>query len=218
MFNNLCQEDPADNGFAHFQYLNPKDPRKKGPWSDIVTVQPVQLWIVDPNVPHLATKRKVEYLCCLRVLTEYVLALECTRQLYKIRPGEFWTALGSKMNGAGIDLDKMQHKLEPTTLSKIVVTLSEKGGITVKSDEEAGDSPGKLGGHYLRGHSGSVAYTLACCPGGACWDASLGIDRARHTLASFKKYYSRGVCPRMLQIFLRHPLRSRMFFETALLL
>ena len=30
-----------------------------------------------------------------------------------------------------------------------------------------------------------------------CWDATEGIDRARHTLASFFKSYLRGVVPRL---------------------
>ena len=33
---------------------------------------------------------------------------------------------------------------------------------------------------------------------GASWDAEEGIDRARHTLASFFKSYLRGVVPRLV--------------------
>ena len=72
----------------------------------------------------------------------------------------------------------------------------------------------KLAGHFLRGHAGSVAYTLALAEG-AAWGPLLGVDRARHTLASFKKSYARGVVPRLVAAFRRHKHRSKLRFEEA---
>ena len=71
-----------------------------------------------------------------------------------------------------------------------------------------------VAGHFLRGHAGSVAYTLAVAEG-ADWDAMLGVDRARHTLASFKKSYARGVVPRLTAAFRNHRRRGKLRFEEA---
>ena len=59
------------------------------------------------------------------------------------------------------------------------------------------ETPGKkeytnLAGHFLRGHAGSIAYTLAMeC--GATWAKTLCIERVRHTITSFMKNYCRGI-------------------------
>ena len=71
-----------------------------------------------------------------------------------------------------------------------------------------------LAGHFLRGHAGSTAYHLAV-EHGAQWDPLLAIDRARHTLQSFRKHYSRGVHPRVAAAFARHPRKVELRFEEA---
>ena len=65
-----------------------------------------------------------------------------------------------------------------------------------------------------RGHAGSIAYHLAV-EHGAMWDPLLGVDRARHTLASFRKHYSRGVHPRVAAAYARHKHRAKLRFEEA---
>lgn len=72
----------------------------------------------------------------------------------------------------------------------------------------------KLAGHFLRGHADGVAYTLALGEG-ATWDPLLGVDRARHTLESFKKSYSRGVVLRLVTAFRRHKHSRNLRFEEA---
>ena len=48
---------------------------------------------------------------------------------------------------------------------------------------------------------------------GASWDPLLGVDRARHTLDSFKKSYSRGASPRLIAAFGKHRERRVLRFE-----
>ena len=65
-------------------------------------------------------------------------------------------------------------------------------------DEDAtGPERVQLSGHFVRGHAGSIAYELAT-KHNASWDAEEGIDRARHTLASFFKSYLWGVVARLV--------------------
>ena len=71
-----------------------------------------------------------------------------------------------------------------------------------------------MAGHFLRGHAGSVAYTLAMAEG-ARWDPMLGVDRARHSADSFKKSYSRGMVPRLTAAFRRHKHSGKLRFEEA---
>ena len=69
-------------------------------------------------------------------------------------------------------------------------------------------------GHFLRGHAGSIAYTLAVeC--GATWEKTLCIERARHTIKSFMKNYCRGVVPRLRAAFTAHPQKEQLRFEEA---
>ena len=74
-----------------------------------------------------------------------------------------------------------------------------------------------LAGHFMRGHSGSLAYYLSM-EHGASWGPMLGIDRARHTLPSFFASYARGVClplVRLITKFDAHPKKSELRFESA---
>ena len=50
------------------------------------------------------------------------------------------------------------------------------------------------------GHAGSIAFELATNHA-AGWEATEGIDRARHTMQSFFASYLRGVVPRMKSAF-----------------
>ena len=70
------------------------------------------------------------------------------------------------------------------------------------ADDEDATAPEhtKLSGHFIRGHAGSIAYELAINHG-AAWESTEGIDRARHTMASFFKSYLRGVVPRLVMAF-----------------
>ena len=83
--------------------------------------------------------------------------------------------------------------------------------------EDGGNKEGaKLSGHFLRGHAGSIAYVLALHHG-ASWSPTLGIDRARHTMASFIRSYFRGVSRRLTAAFdaLPRNLRVLLRFEEA---
>ena len=56
-----------EGGFIQRNCLNPKDPRRKGEWSDTVETRPLHPHIlVDSNCPHLATEQRVAYLCSFR--------------------------------------------------------------------------------------------------------------------------------------------------------
>ena len=57
------------------------------------------------------------------------------------------------------------------TLAGMKVGKNEKGGAVEKE---------KLAAHFLRGHAGSVAYTLKMTEG-ASWSEALHLDRARHS-------------------------------------
>ena len=132
-----------------------------------------------------------------------------------------------------VGFDGKLKPLESSSIAGLVVKVAHAGGlVTTKSEETsakdrigntpvadasgAGGGAGevKLAGHFLRGHAGSVAYTLALAEG-AAWEPLLGIDRARHTLASFKRSYSRGVVPRMVVAFNRHSRKGKLRFEEA---
>ena len=106
--------------------------------------------------------------------------------------------------------------LKPCSIGELVQKRAGKGGLRVsKADtESAKDGQDQLAGRFLRGHAGSVAYTLAV-EGGAHWDPLLGVDRARYTLDSFQKSYSRGVAPRLRAQFERHPKKQILRFEEA---
>ena len=69
-----------------------------------------------------------------------------------------------------------------------------------------------LAGHVLRGHSASLAFELSK-EAGCCWDGSLGVDRARHTLVSFQRSYSRGVAARLRNVYIKHVNRLVLRFE-----
>ena len=106
--------------------------------------------------------------------------------------------------------------LLPDTIGGLVKKRAAAGGLKVNSSEDTGakDTRVALAGRFLRGHAGSIAYELAVHEG-AHWDPLLGVDRARHTLGSFLKHYSRGVAPRIVAAFRRHEHRETLRFEEA---
>ena len=99
----------------------------------------------------------------------------------------------------------------------VVVDLVKKAGYKVAQNENTRQefpNQEKLAGHFLRGHSGSLAYFLAV-EHGASWNPMLGIDRARHTINSFFSSYARGVALRISAAFNKHPHKDKLRFETA---
>jgi hypothetical protein len=199
------------DGYIEVQYLNPKDPRKKGVWSDVVTVRPLQVdLLVDPTVPHLATADKVGYLCWVRTMVEYINIAETQGRWKKVRPGGFWFSHTHYEVVGGHHL-----LLSAERIGKIVKDYAAKAGIGPVSHHDDGkDTEATLAGHFLRGHAASIAYTLAV-QYGASWDAMLGVDRARHTLQSFFKSYSRGTVVRLISAFSKHKSKKNLRFESA---
>jgi hypothetical protein len=199
------------DGYVEVQYLNPKDPRKKGLWSDVVTVQPLQVdLLVDPKVPHLATTEKVEYLCWVRTMVEFINVAESQGRWKKVRPGGFWFSHTHYEVVGGNHL-----LLSAERIGKIVKDYAAKAGIGAVSHKDEGhDTEATLAGHFLRGHAASIAYTLAVLHG-ASWDAMLGVDRARHTLQSFFKSYARGTVVRLTSAFSKHKFKKNLRFESA---
>ena len=124
--------------------------------------------------------------------------------------GKTWTAITQR------GLDNKLLPLKPETIAGLIKKRAGLGGLKVgKTETERATENGDiLAGHFLRGHAGSVAYTLAV-QAGASWDPLLGVDRARHTLHSFQANYSRGITPRLLVQFEKHPNRKLLRFEEA---
>jgi hypothetical protein len=201
----------GNGGHIRRNYLDPKDPRKKGDWSDTVRTMPLRLsMLVDTNKPWLEDEETVGYLCSIRVKRDYFRCMEALGQMDKIPKGKTWTAISTtSVNGKLLDL-------KPQTIASLVKKRAAAGGLNVKTTESAKteDEGETLAGHFLRGHAGSIAYSLAVYEG-ASWDPLLGIDRARHTLASFQKSYSRGIAPRLEAQFRQHSRKAELRFEEA---
>lgn len=208
----------GDGGYIRQNYKNPKDPRRTGEWSDTVQTRPLRLGIlVDKAVPWLYDEDTVAKLCSVRVLRDYVKCMEAMKWMDKIPKDHFWT----HCKAGAMGMDGKLPLLQATSIATIVKKQAANGGLNVtKADSPAQAKgaqkreEGQLAGHFLRGHAGSVAYTLALSEG-ATWDPLLGIDRARHTLESFKKSYARGVVPRLMTAFRSHDNKSQLRFEEA---
>lgn len=204
----------GEGGCVRLNYKNPKDPRKRGEWSDTVEMRPLRLrMLVDPSTPWLCDEDTVGFLCAVRVMRDYIRCLEELEWMDKIPHGCTWTYV----NSAPFDLAGKLRPLLPSSIASLVKARATTGGLKTQK-ENAGynqqDTEAAVSGHFLRGHAGSVAYTLAVHEG-AGWDPLLGVDRARHTLASFQKHYSRGVVPRLVAVFRKHPRRKLLRFEEA---
>ena len=159
-------------------------------------------WLEDPVT--------VGYLCSVRARRDYLRCLEAREDMALVPKGTAWVALSQK------DMRGRLLPLQPQTIATIVKNRAAAGGLRVTKSEgsTAEDKADALAGHFLRGHAGSVAYTLATVEG-ASWDPMLGVDRARHTLVSFQRSYSRGVVPRLIAAFNRHSRKGKLRFEEA---
>ena len=199
-------------GAIYRNYRHPKDPRKTGDTSDSVMTQPLRLEkLVNPKCPWLADAKTVGFLCSVRVKRDFYRCMEKQGLVDKVPAGKTWTALKTQR------VDGMLGPLLPSTVATLVKKRASLGGLKVHSGEEPGrstDNSDTLAGHFLRGHAGSVAYSLAV-EYGAGWDPLLGIDRARHTLTSFQKHYQRGVHPRLSAAFTSHKYQNELRFEEA---
>jgi hypothetical protein len=211
----------GDGGTTQRNYLNPKDPRRKGLLSDTVETRPLRIELmVNTDVQYLSTPAKVGYLCSVRSRRDYAKCLEALQVMSKIPPNTQWVAMTNKAIKIGV-IEKLQPLL-PASIAEIVKKIAKGGGLSVGKNEEPGALdlaartlyPETLAGHFLRGHAGSVAYTLAIVAD-APWSSSLGVDRARHTLNSFLKHYSRGVVPRLVSAYRQHPHSRQLRFEEA---
>jgi hypothetical protein len=204
------------DGFTQRNYLNPKDPRRKGKWSDTVEVAPLRpALLVDEKVPWRSTATRVGYTCSTRVLRGYYFILRSMKLLDVLPEMKVWTSCHQKTVGGKL------LPLASASIAAIVKKTAADGGLRVGTSDnlQAADlrrpeGQDVLAGHFLRGHMGSVAYTLATqC--GAGWDPLAGIDRARHTLQVFLNSYSRGVAPELITAFRGHPDAQRLRMEEA---
>jgi hypothetical protein len=211
----------GDGGSIQRNYLNPKDPRRKGELSDTVETRPLRIhMLMNEDVPHLSTPERVGYLCSVRSRRDYVRCLEALKVVHKVPLATQWVHLTNKSIHVGMN-DKLQP-LTPSSIAEIIKKVAKGGGLNVGKNEAPGaldlpertKYPETLAGHFLRGHAGSVAYTLAVVAD-ATWSSSLGIDRARHTMKSFFRNYSRGVVPRLITTFRQHPHSRQLRFEEA---
>ena len=177
----------ATDGFIEINYLNPKDPRKCGEWSDTTTVRPLRLdQLLDKSALHLCRYQLIAYLCFVRSLEILARTMEKKGMMSKITPGSFWVS-DTAVDAAGNPLP-----LKSETLSKLIQKQCQKVGLTVCHNETATqkDNDTKLAGHFLRGHAGSLAYDLYKM--GSTWPSDEGINRARHTFSTFFKNYYRA--------------------------
>jgi hypothetical protein len=100
----------AEDGFVEANYKDPKDPRKKGVWSDTVTHRPLGVQVVlGAKFSHLATKEAVESVCAIRLLKSLVVDMmeigmlgEWSDGKYiattkSVQEGKFWASKSQKM-------------------------------------------------------------------------------------------------------------------------
>ena len=151
-------------GYCEVQYLDPKDPRKVGRWSEITTVRPLRPKVmIDASTEHLTTHQDIAYLCFLRTLQHFALVLEKMDLIDKIPWGKFWCH--NQQKGP----DGRPLCLKACSLANIVKKKLAAANILTAEETETDrgeDTPQRLAGHFLRGHAGSVAYDFAF--DGAC--------------------------------------------------
>ena len=220
-----------EDGVIEVQYLDPKDPRKRGQWSDVVTQRPVRLdALVAAKFERVKTEEEAGSLCAVRSLLKLVKdmdqlgilgtwnGIQYSATEHSVPAGHFWASKTAYVVGT-----RKARPLLPQSLASIVKKITEQCNVGVVGAGDArdgwGEAPGatektRLAGHYLRGHAGSIAFELATNHG-ASWEASEGIDRARHTLESFFKNYLRGVVPRLIVSFNGAPNKKELRFEEA---
>ena len=106
----------GDGGIIQRQYFQPKDPRRKGDWSEVVETSPLRLHlIVDKNKPWLSTPQRAGYLCSVRSRRDYARCLEAIGAMELIPMGTTWTSITQKDVQA-----KKLAKLKPSTIANIV--------------------------------------------------------------------------------------------------
>ena len=177
-------------------YLNPKDPRKCGEWSDTTTVRPLRLHqLLDASQPHLCRHQLIAYLCFIRSLEIMARTMEAKGMMTKIKIGSFW------VSDTAVDAAGNYLPLKSETLSKLIQKQCEAVGLSVNHNETATqkDTEQKLAGHFLRGHAGSLAYDLYKL--GSTWPSDEGINRARHTFSTFFKNYYRATNRRTIMAY-----------------
>jgi hypothetical protein len=130
-----------------------------------------------------------------------------------IQEGKFWASKSQVTLGS-----ERFKPLLAKSLGTLIRDLTKQLGIGAVNteSEEGGEKEGsRLSGHFLRGHAGSIAYTLAMSHG-ASWGATEGVDRARHALPPSLKSYSRGVTPRLVIAFNSAKNKRELGLEEAL--
>ena len=186
------------DGFLEVNYKEPKDPRRTGKMSVTTTVRPLRLRVVmNTEVLHLSTPQRVAYLCFVRSLKWLIATMERMHLFEHIETGRFW------VNDKQKDAMGRPVPLKATSLSSLVKKQMERVGMQCGSDtddKEGGKENTTLSGHFLRGHAGSLAYDLSKI--GASWNDDEGINRARHTFATFFKCYHRATVLRVKVAFL----------------
>jgi hypothetical protein len=186
------------DGFLELNYKEPKDPRRTGKMSVTTTVRPLRLrMVLNAEVLHLSTPQRVAYLCFVRSLKWLIATMERMHILEHIETGRFW------VNDKQKDAMGRPAPLKATSLSSLVKKQMERVGMQCGSDtddKEGGREITTLSGHFLRGHAGSLAYDLSKI--GASWNDDEGINRARHTFATFFKCYHRATVLRVKVAFL----------------
>ena len=157
----------------------------------------------------LSLPLNAERLCTVRVLAEYARVLDVQNRLTKMHKGQFFCSPTHKLP------DKVTWApLSSERLAKIVKSVMAAASLKMSAAENSYDTATVLGAHFIRGHAGSIAYHLAM-EHGARWDPLVAPDRARHTLDTFLHSYYRGVAPRLVQEFHRHPQKQWLRFESA---
>ena len=185
-----------EDGVIEVQYLDPKDPRKRGQWSDVVTQRPLRLdALVAAKFEHVKTEEEAGSLCAVRSLLKLVtdmdqlLGILGTRNdiqysatEHSVPAGHFWASKTAYVVGT-----RKARPLLPQSLASIVKKITEqwraraRANVGVVGAGDARDGRGeapagatektRLAGHYLRGHTGSIAFELATSHG-ASWEAS----------------------------------------------
>ena len=155
------------------------------------------------------------HLCAVRAMRDYMHVLEARGMVGKInatKQGGFWSKTVPELFGGTLE------PLAKSTLRNLVMKFATQGGLQVNHQEEGGKPEReKLSAHFLRGHAGSLAYTLSVLDG-ATWSSDLHLNRARHTAKAFHKNYSRGVQQRVRTAFQQHKRKLELRFEEALIL
>ena len=175
------------------------------------------------------------FLCSVRVKRGFYRCMEALGEMPNIPAGKTWTDVKRKdvqgnkllpLQAATIVCAQSRHDYRCTlhiyrlTIASLIVARAETGGLltgktgTTAAADTVNKGRDRLAGHFLRGHAGSTAFTMAVHHGGQ-WDPLLGVSRARHTLQSFEGPYSRRVAPRLIAAFERHRYKRKLRFEEA---